>query len=746
MNNLQRFLSVAVIEWKLQVRTVVFWAGLAIFLLYTLGRVVGIPPEMAFLSHEWIGGREESLIWLSIVLIFLVPSALARDRRAGFILWTTPVTGSLYAAGKLLGIWFTALTLAGIELAAQFLIRMSAWERITPKIASMVLASLEGWLIGIFYVTSIYFLVTVLVRGRALLAYALNILYFVANFAVRDVANPLGFIPVPVFRSDLVGNGMESSLFEAHSMLYMALTIAVIVLALVVYPWRERRSLFPQIERAVLLSGLVFSLGAVGWARSVLLEMRAQVLTRTELSPHPSLLLTAEDVRSVRVTSRLEPEYGFIEGYVELAFERPLENITLYLPAGLKLGSVTNCQTQTLGLIPLSMEWVEIAYAPQVCIAFDGAWRANRADYQTNTGGPEEYALNAEAYIGQGYAYLAPTARWYPAPVGTYEWATPHEIQITLPRAIPSLISPEPTSDIHSESITYQWQSYLGRPFITLAAGDYREVTLPNGDTSWASPEHQHVARQAAAFYLAFLEPLDQLVGHGAFTYQVVETPVLRWPIISGHIVLLPESYFSERLSSALSTRYERNVSSFGAQRAFQEEAYRTVRGWLLGQVSCADASFIGDPVAMPNSSLEPYSGFVPLCESLTHYLSLQLPDRQFGTRRLDEIMQARIKYSDDYLRDSELRQMGGGINGELPAPPYERNWVFNQMFAAIGRLERRVGRKQVNSMISLLLERHYGSAITTADWLEIVCEVAGTEACHEFETTSSPIQVLQLP
>ncbi len=460
----------------------------------------------------------------------------------------------------------------------------------------------------------------------------------------------------------------------------------------------------------------------------------------------PQLNTLAEDVRSIRVTARLEPEYGFIEGHVELAFERPLENVTLYIPAGLELGTATNCQAQALQITPLNAEWVEIAYAPQVCIVFEGAWRPNRAGYQTNTEGFEEFVLNTESYIGQGYAYLAPTARWYPAPVGTYEWAVPHEIQITLPRALPSLISPEPTSDIHSESISYQWQSYRGRPLITLVVGGYREVALPNGDTSWASPEHQHIASQTAAFYLAFIKPLDQLVGHGAFTYQVVETPVLRWPIISGQIVLLPECYFSERLSSALPTAYERDVSSLGDQGAFQQEAYRAVRGWFFGQVFCADTSYIGEPVAMPNSSLDPYSGFVPLCESLAHYLGLQLLDRQFATRRLDEIMEARIRYSDDYLRDAELRQRGGGISGELPIPPYERNWVFNQMFAAIGRLERRVGREQVNFMIGLLLERHHGSAITTADWLEIVCEVAGMEACHEFETTSSPIQVLQLP
>lgn len=749
MNHLPRLWAVALVEWKLQVRTVVFWAGLAILLWYALARVIGAPPEMAFLSHQWFEGRAESLTWLVVVLIFLVPSSLARDRRTTAFVCTTPVTGSVYAGGKLLGVWLTALTLAGIELTAQFLVRISSWEQLTQEVVSMILASLGGWLVGLFYVTTLYFLFTVLVRGRALLAYALNIAYFIVILPIKDVANPFSAVPFPLFSSDLIGHGPESLLFNAHHVLYLSLSIVVTILALLIYPWRERRILFPKTEKAALLFSLVLTLGAVGWSGSVFVGTRTQALAAPGLISHSLFALSAEDVRSVRVTARFEPERGHIEGSVELAFIQPLENLVLYIPPGLKLSAVTDCQAKELQVTHPNEEWAEIAFAPQLCVVFQGAWRANRAAYrQLGYKEFEEVNLNTGAYIGQGYVYLiTPIARWYPAPMGAYEWTTAHQIQITVPHTLSVSVSPNVPGKARAGWISYMWESAQGRPLITLIAGDYRETSLPSGDVVWASPEHQHVASQAANFFLTFLKPIERLVRHDALIYQVVETPVLQWPITSGQLILLPEGYFLERLSSALPTAYERHVLYSGPQQAFQEEMFRTARGWLQGQFFFADPSLTNDltHLAMPNLSLDPSSGFVPLHESLAHYLSLQLLDQQFATRRLDEIMEARIRHSNEYLQNPELRQRGSGLEGELPTPPFDRSWAFNQMFAAIGRLERRVGREQVNQMIGLLLERHYGSAITTADWLEIVNEVAGAEARQEFETTSIA-QPSQLP
>ncbi|MDW8213052.1 MAG: hypothetical protein RMJ55_05825 [Roseiflexaceae bacterium] len=746
MKRLRVLWGIALTEWKLQVRAIVFWVGLIVLLLYALARVIGLSEEIAFLHRQWFGGREESLIWLAIVLIFLAPSALARDRRTAVLVHSTPVTGSVYAAGKLLGVWLTALTLTGIEWIAQFLARIHAWDRLTPEVVSMILVSFGGWIIGSGYIVALYFLLTTLVKGRALFAYALGAAYFVAVLAIRDAANPFDFVGYPVFRSDLVGDGPELLLVTSHRWFYAGLAIVVALLSVLVYSWREHRSNVRRSEQAALMAGLALALGATAWAGSAFVSTRAQVLAKTGLLPQTHSALAADDVRAVRMSARIDPERDRIEGRVELTFARPLEEVMWHIPPGLKLSAVTDCQTQPAPVNRLNAEWVALPFTPQICVAFEGSLRADRAAYRQHAiRSGEAYMLNAGAYIGQGYVYLTPAARWYPAPTGSYEWMTVHDIHVMIPRALPSLAVPEATISVQDEWVSYEWRHHQGRPLITLAAGAYEQITLPDGAIVWVSPEHQHIAPQAAEFFLGFLKPVDELLERDKLTYHVVETPVLRWPMVSGYVVLLPERYFTERLSPALETMYEQDVKFSGPQFAFQKEAYHTIRGWLLGQVFCADTSFIGESAVRPNPSLDPFSGFVPLCESLMHYLSLQLLDERFAVTRLDEIMEARIRYADDYLNNPELRQRGGGIDGELPAPPYQRSWEFNQMFAAIGRLEKRVGREHVNDMIGLLLERRYGGAVTVADWLNIINEVAGSEARREFESTSMP-QLLQRP
>lgn len=736
--------GIALTEWKLQVRTIVFWVGLIVLCLYALARVIGLPEEIAFLHRQWFGGREESLIWLAIVLIFLAPSALARDRRTAVLVHSTPVTGSIYAAGKLFGVWLTALTLAGIEWIAQFLVRIHAWDRLTLEVVRMILASFGGWIIGSGYIVALYFLLTTLVKGRALFAYALCATYFVAVVAIRDAANPFDFVGYPVFRSDLVGDGPEHLLVTHHRWFYAGLAIVVALLSVLVYSWREHCSSVRRSEQAALMAGLALALGATAWAGNAFVSTRAQVLAKTGLLPQTHSALAADDVRAVRVTARIDPERDRIEGRVELTFARPLEKVMWYIPPGLKLGAVTNCQTQAAPVTRPNAEWVSFPFTPRMCVVFEGSLRADRAAYrQYAIESGEAYMLNAGAYIGQGYLYLTPAARWYPAPIGPYEWVTFHDVRVMVPRTLPSLAVPEAATSVQDEWVSYEWRHHKGRPLITLAAGAYVQASLPDGTIVWASPEHQHIAPQAAEFFLGFLKPVDGLLERDRRTYHVIETPVLRWPIVSRYVVLLPERYFTERLSPVLATTYERDVEFYGPQFAFQKEAYHTVRGWLLGQVFCADTSFIGEPAVRPNPSLDPFSGFVPLCESLMHYLSLQLLDERFAVTRLDEIMAARLRYADDFLNNPELQQRGGGIDGELPAPPYQRSWEFNQMFAAIGRLEKRVGREQVNNMIRLLLERRFGGAVTAADWLDIIDEVAGSEARREFENTSMP-QLLQ--
>jgi hypothetical protein len=746
MNRLRCLGVIALVEWKLQVRTAVFWAGVAILLLYTLGQVIGAPPEMAFLTRQWLGGREDSLTWIAIVLIFLVPSALGRDLRPAGFLWTTHVSGGVYAAGKLLGVWLTALTLAVIELTGQLLVRMAAWNQLEPELAGLIVAPLGNWLVGIIFVTSLYFLLVALVHGHPLGSYALGALYFVIAFSLKDVANPFSFVPSALFRSDLVGDGPESPLFSAHVQLYLGLSMAVSVCAILTYCMRDRRLLFPRTAQAVLVISLILSLGPMGWAGAAFLQARDQVLALPSVSAHNPAHLSTEVVRSVHVTAGLDPERGNVHGKVELALAPTSEPVDFFVPIGLDLEAASDCQGHGLLITPLSADQVRVTAARQVCVEFVGSWRPSRSSYRTvGIDGPQEFDLNAPAYVGQGFAYLTPMAHWYPAPRGSYEWASPHEIVLTVPSTYVTYVSPAGSGSQKPGEVSFRWKTERGRPLIVLVTGEYQAVTLPNGDQAWSAPEHQHVAQSAAEFYLSALKSIDGLVGRTISAYQVVETPVLRWPVASGRLVLLPERFFLERLSTARPTEYERNVASLGPQLALQREIYYTARGWLQGNLSFADVNLAGGDTKEQGRALDWQVGDPPLLDCLAHYLSLQMADMAFASHRLDEVMTARMQFSEAYSSDPTLMHRGGGLEGELPVPPYDRSWEFNQMFTAIGRIERRAGRATVNQIVGLLVDRHAGTTITLEDWLALVSQVAGPEAAREFESTY-PVQQSQLP
>ncbi|MBI5822976.1 MAG: hypothetical protein HZB18_03040 [Chloroflexi bacterium] len=258
MKNVNRLLNLALVEWKLQLRSGLFWTWLAIVLLYSLGMTIGGSPQISSLVRDWLVSRQNSLTWLSIGLIFLVPWSLARDRRTANIVWSAPITGSEYAGGKLLGVYLTALTVGGVEILSQLTIRTGFWRWLIFEKADMILLSLWGWMVGILFVSSIFFFLAVLARGQFFLACAFNILYFLLTMSARDVANPLDPYSFNYFLSDLIGYGPETKLFSAHHALYSSLTITLVFLSVSIFSRIENRSAVSKWVQIALLTGFTF--------------------------------------------------------------------------------------------------------------------------------------------------------------------------------------------------------------------------------------------------------------------------------------------------------------------------------------------------------------------------------------------------------------------------------------------------------------------------------------------------------
>ncbi len=729
--------SIAWVELKLQLRTSVYWVALVIIALYSLGPLYGAPTETFFLPSEWITAQEKSLTWFGIVLIFLIPSALARYPRAAPILWTTPLWSIPYISGKLLGVWLMVFSLGAINLVLQFLVRLPAWGQMTADTLTMIRGSLTFWVVGLFFISSVYFLLTVLVRGRPISAYILGAVYFILSFSARDVGSIVSFIPRN-FSSDLVVYGPQSQLRSDHTLLYASLALLLSGLALLTYSLRDPQGIAHKSAQALLFAFVVISFGATIGAAREFMTTRSQVLKTASL--HIQLEPLPENaVESVQVAARLDPVQGRINGTLTLETSQALPAIDFYVPAGLDVFAVTDCQKNTVQSIRLSPEMLQTNFSPRICLSFGGAWHSNLANYRGDgPTSPEEIQLYLGAYIGQNYGYLTPSSRWFPMPIGPYEWAASHDIEIALPRATDVVVSPQTEAILDEQWRTYRWSRVNGRPLIGLAAGLYHQMTDLKGRFTWVTPKHEQAAEQTIDFVMAFLEPINHLL-HANFPDQFVETPLLRWPIVTAEFILVPERYFQERLTQA-ETDHETKTRLYGQRVADRHMFYNLIRGIMHGQLMFTDGSiglsyFMAD---VANPSNDPSSGYIPLQEALIQYLVMHLVDDRFGTHTLQDVLEARILFSDRYLSDTNIERHHPVAFPDilLPTPPNNRGWAFNQMFAAFGRLEKQVGREQVIEMIAALLRQAKGGSARVSDWLVIIRERGGVEAQHNFENT----------
>ena len=740
MKALRQAWVIAKVEWLLQVRSPVFWAAWAVLLVYTLAQGVGGEREMINLPRVWLGSRDDALSWLAIGLVFLVPSAFIRDHRKDFI-WTTPIDGHIYAAGKLLGLWMTAFTLEVSELATQFLLRAPTWPEWNRETLHLFFSPLGRTAVVMLFLTAFFALISALTKERAILAYMGCSIYFVAVLGMKDIANPLTISSFPVFRSDLIGNGPEEELFRANTFLYLGLMLAISAMIVMVYPRRERRSsasgaLLPVMV-AILFAGLL--LAGKGGGDLVRVWRRVTISPVANV-PSPSLL-GRRDVDQVFVKAQVTPASGLVEGEVRLVFTGSRTSLVLRIPRGLIVTSVTDCEGRSLPSRRLGEgDWgLQVTGDfSQICVDFWGRWWASREQYERYPS-PENMIRMAGAYVGSDYAYIAPGAWWYPAPVGSYKWESPHIIEIEVPQGVVTLVSPIVAGKPNGGGVLYRWESEQGSPLVTLVAGDYRMVTPPGGNVLWVAPEHAFVAEQAVDFYRQFLRPMGEFVGVDELPRVFVETPLLRWPLATPDVILLPEGYFLDQLNRdrGLQTGYEVSSATRGADYALLRESYYVVRGWLLGQAAFIDSAFMNRWASfeeMPAEQADLLSSYVPLREVIAHYLGAQIASQEVGKDLLSERLEEHMRIAEeasDASRENSQYIVGLSV---LPIDIFENAPAFNHLFAAFGQLEQLVGRERVNRMIELLLQTHQGKVISLQDWLAVIEDVAGVEARQSFE------------
>lgn len=732
MGNVHRLLRIAFIEWKIQLRSILFWVCLTVLLVYSLGRLVGASPETAFLPRQWLETREDSLTWLSLGLIFLVPSALGRDQRTSGLVWTRPFSSTVYAGGKLLGLYLTAFTLGAGELASQLLLRLPGLGKLTPGTLDMILRSLGEWSVGILFMTSAYFMLTLPVRGRPMLGNLICGAYYLIAFSIRDVANPFDAFAVPFIRSDLVGNGPESGLLASHQILYLSFAATLVLLSILIFMKLEKRAYHPKADPFILLLGVVLALGITGRAWRQFALARTEVLAPTALGLKQSSDLATNEVRSIQVTAYFAPEEGIVQGDVTIDLVEPLPNLSLYVPAGLDLVLVTDCHGENLTVTYPAPEWARVSAPMQLCVSFHGSWNAYRNWYTLRSGyTAEEYNMNVGGYIGQGYLYLSPCFHWFPTAIESFEQAGSYSVQIALPSRYSVGVSPPATVDRDEYWTTYRWHSEQGYPLIMVVAGDYAETSLSDGNLVWAAPEHEPLADQAATGSVEILNALESMIGLEPSPHQIVETPVIRWPVASEGLVILPEHYFTDLTSTNTVSTYEFILETQGPEEAFRREAYYLSRGWMQGHV-CVSSTFL--PFSIDEVQT---TGYEPLQESLAYYLAMQLTDEKFGTNELDAAIQERTDFIELYPVDPLVPDFWLSFS-DAGYDSFAGTWTFNAILGGLGQLEKRLGRTQVDWVIGRFIELHQGENISTNSFSDAIGGYFGRAAQQDFENTLS--------
>ncbi len=742
LQDLRSVRAIMHIEWKLQVRSIVFWAVVVLLVAYA----VALRPsalEASFLQRSW--QLFDLFVLLSVGLIFIVPSALARDKAVMAFIRTTPISSGIYLAGKLGGVLMAALSLLAIQLLAVLLMRVQAWALITPERLLMIVRVSAILTISTIYLSCLYFVITILARQRLILAYVLCGIYFFFAIGKTDVADLLSYLPIGItFFSDAVGHGIEETLHMANQLFYASLVPMLVAVAFLMYPAVERLSLALQRgTQLALIALLSIGLGLSGVMASNFVRLRSAVII--DYTPLPALTVAEGAVTDVEAALTFEPNYNQLSGTAAFKLQRAADSpseVLFHVPHGLVVSEVSNCAGERLENTLLDVNTLRVAFAEQLCLTFSGRWLWERIAHNS---GYYDIPHYMPLFMGSGYLYLTPNALFFPAPIGGYVRTARHTLSMTLPQPA-QVISPMADEQHSTEgAVTYVWHSAQGRPRFTVVSGIYQAHVLADGAQGWLLAGHQAWAEQVIMPLMDEQRALHRLLGYSESTWHYIEVPELRHPLVAGNWLLVPEHLFQSTIRGQPLDRIYANILS--KEEAYYRFAIFRVRGFIDGTLHFAEP-LIHDLGEVPfvdrrhdfgtaYKSLDYSAGRVPLREAFAHYLTLQLVDLKFNTQRLEKVLDNRLahvtarKNADPRTRQVPFTLVEGL---SLIMPPYEMSWQFTQALSGLKQMEKRLGRAATTQLIGAFFVEYRGGNVNMADWLAFIEERTGSAARGDFE------------
>ena len=736
MKTLRAVCAMACYEWKLQIKGHSFWVIVFLLVLRSIAPYISRAGSTTFSPIELSGIGEGLSTFLSLLLVFPVADALNRDRtnRTKDLIWSTPVTASIYVGGKILGLLAMLCTIVFIHTAGQFLVLFPHYLSLESLMLYAKVVMVRA-IPTLTYVTCLYLCLTALLP-QPLYLYPLAIAYWLLTLiAFGSITDILNYSVSTIFTSDMIAFGPDWSMLLANRAFYLAASLCLVVLTIYIYLNRERRSVESKCGKWVCNVLLIGGLCLLGWA---LFHFKETIELAASSSGEPFSLWSdggkaPTEVQTVAVEATVYPDRGIIEGMatfgIASAMSRPVSTFSIQMPPGFRVKTVRESRT---GLQP---DWKQVNDATllismptqlhfgetiALVVEYAGRFQVRHVDYQrygTRFG-------DVPGYIGQGMVYLKPEAWWYPIAEGGSGHHTngPHEVKITVPKGFAAVASSE-LKEQTATGVTYHWSSSAGWPQVALAATPHYVLLDASEELYiYGIPGHRDIVVPFAVRVNNIVNDMDRLVGKQRNTLVIAEVPLTKRIAYCGNLLFLPEELLLlTRLVGA-----NDQVEGKGDLVAFRDLAEHVIRQWWRGQIQFADPTFPGWP-QLPGGPTPPQYDL--LLEGLTGYFTSLLADLYFDenlmAREMSIRQQLAVEAMDSphgFIHDQQQRlsEFGLGLS------PSSYNTRINQIIATLAQLRERAGKQAFDHTITDFLQSHSGGQATLADFQGIVAEVCG--------------------
>jgi hypothetical protein len=579
-----------------------FWIVQGVLLLPALIFLIAalfVSSPAGVLGDEGLPGQS-AMPFLLILMPILIGPTVTRDLgRSGEVLWSTPLDALSHLAGVFAGLWLGLLPGIGLQAAAWWLGGLFlpgypagvAWFYFLPlALVTMTMGLSLAVLLGLIVRRTLPLLILWLALG-VWLAFLRQPLDAFTPFQEMSLLN-FSFSHLKL--SPSVGLGLYRASVVSAAVWFVGLSLAVLCLALILYPLVDRRRAIRRRWPVLLWAAVVAAVLGAGYAAN-LRATRASALYPAPFDIQQDLW----QVQSQRLEVTVDPARNTLDGASTLALTpaRAIKEpkVVLRLNPGLALTSARDDSGQALtvwqegeGLV------IELAAPPKEPFTLKLAWQGRLYVPYMAYGQkwmydvPHDYARSYKApqpvrnLLVAGVGYLLRDGDWYPWP-----WTgEPHQapvnqvtIRVSSGRADATLPS------LHEDAVA--WEGALPPALAVFPPSRTEAVAgaalyLGNMGGGLMAKQIESCARAASKLWQAFGEPPPQ---------HIVALPYLSEVVWSGDLLLVPDgsSFYHSPSVARVYQSY-----ALAAPRPLVERAAMAAlaRAWLHTRFSSPRQSF----------------------------------------------------------------------------------------------------------------------------------------------------------